>query len=346
MRHRSERSRAVIGVVLSVVGLATLASSVRAAEPEDAIVNPYFADGAMPGSGVGKRIGYISLNEETPFVRLVTLSIEEQASVAGVQLTTCDARGSLSEAVACARQLAEAGVMGVLNFQFDEGGAAEVCAAYGDVPTIAIDIHQRPCEVAFMGVDNRRAGLLVGAAMADRSKRDRDCAYDSVILLEAGGPGRTTHDRVMGMLDGFEETCGPIASDRLHRFEAGSGPTFADESVTALLRSLPVGGHHIVLSVHGDAAVGALRAAAALGRDGEVWVGSQGVDPASLPHIACDPHWVADVAYFPERYGRTLIPAMTDILDGKDVPRELYTPHVAVTSDNVRELYPEVPSCD
>jgi ABC-type sugar transport system substrate-binding protein len=100
-----------------------------------------------------------------------------------------------------------------------------------------------------------------------------------------------------------------------------------------------------VLAVNGDTALGALRAARALGREGEVLVAGQGADPSTQLAIACDPRWVADVAYFPERYGRTLIPAMIDILDGKDVPAELLTQHVAVDAGNIRELYPETPPC-
>ena len=177
------------------------------------------------------------------------------------------------------------------------------------------------------------------------SRREHACDYDSIVLLEAGGPGQTTQDRMDGMVDGFVEACGPITAARLHRFDAG-GTTVADEVMTDFLGATPAGGDHVVFAVNADSALGALRAATALGRQGELWVGSQGADPSSLEHIACDPPWIADVAYFPERYGRTLIPAIIDILDGKDVPAELYTPHVAVTRDNVRELYPEVPPCD
>ena len=38
-------------------------------------------------------------------------------------------------------------------------------------------------------------------------------------------------------------------------------------------------------------------------------IGAQGADPSAWKEIACNPVWVADAAYFPERYGRTVIPA-------------------------------------
>ena len=56
-------------------------------------------------------------------------------------------------------------------------------------------------------------------------------------------------------------------------------------------------------------------------------------------------HWIAATASFPERYGHVHIPAMIDLLDGKDVPRDLLMPHVAVTAENMAELYADMPDC-
>ena len=53
------------------------------------------------------------------------------------------------------------------------------------------------------------------------------------------------------------------------------------------------------------------------------------------------------MAYFPERYGTTVIPAMIDILDGKEVPGpRCHVEHEVITTDNIREVYPDTPACD
>jgi ribose transport system substrate-binding protein len=332
------------GVAALATMLLTPPTSAGASAVEGESVNPYAETGAVPGSGVGKRIGYISLGDELPFVRRVTESIIEQAAVAGAELVVCDSRFDLREAILCGRQLASQDVQGVLNFQTDELGAPEVCAAYGGLPTIAIDIHQRPCEVAFMGVDNRRAGLLVGTAMGEHVRETYDCTIDSVVMIGAGPPGETARERMDGMLDGFAAVCGAVPTERVHRFDVG-GSVLIDELIATFLRSTPPGGRHVVLTVNEDAGVAVVGAARALGRADELLIASQGTDPSALEPIACDPRWIADVAYFPERYGRTLIPAMIDILDGKEVSSELFTDHVTVTAANVRELYPETPPC-
>jgi ABC-type sugar transport system substrate-binding protein len=118
-----------------------------------------------------------------------------------------------------------------------------------------------------------------------------------------------------------------------------------DEVITSWLRSTEPGGTHVVFSASDNTAMGALRGARAIGRDGELLIGSHGADPSSFLAIACDPQWIADVAYFPERYGRTVIPALIDLLDGTGIPTELYTTHLAIDASNIRELYPETPPC-
>ena len=51
------------------------------------------------------------------------------------------------------------------------------------------------------------------------------------------------------------------------------------------------------------------------------------------------------MAYFPEEYGKTVVPAMIDLLDGKEVSPQLYVKHIAINKDNVRKIYPATPAC-
>lgn len=333
-----------------VAPLVALAVALAMALPGSALAqssegNPYFEQGAIEGSGVGKRIGYISLGDAIPFVKLVSDSIAEQAAIAGAELIFCDGQIKDEEAFNCAQQLAVAQVQGVLNFQLNEAISPEICAAYGDLPTIAIDIHQRPCEVAFMGADNRFAGSVAGTAVGEALSGMQECTYDQIITLESVAAGVVNEDRTLGALEGFASVCGEIPAEKLQRIDVGGTTDLALEKVTNLLPTIPAGGTLIVLSLNDDMALGALAAARTSGREGELWIGAQGADPSSWPEIACNPQWIADAAYFPERYGRTLVPAMIDYLDGNEIPTELFTPHVAVTAGNIHELYPDAPAC-
>src|SRR3712207_9575511 len=69
------------------------------------------------------------------------------------------------------RSLKVQGAQGVINFQVFQDSSPEICAAYDSVPTIAVDIVQPPCQIAFMGADNREAGRLAGSAMGEHADR-------------------------------------------------------------------------------------------------------------------------------------------------------------------------------
>ena len=67
-----------------IAAVAVLAIAVPATAQDD--TNPYFEAGAAEGSGEGLKIGYISLGDSIPFVKLVSDNIKEQAEIAGVDL--------------------------------------------------------------------------------------------------------------------------------------------------------------------------------------------------------------------------------------------------------------------
>lgn len=311
-------------------------------EPMDE--NPYFETGAVEGSGEGKSIGYISLGDNVPFVKLVSDSIVEQAEIAGVNLIYCDSQVDAAKALECGQLLGVQGAEGVINFQVDQASSPEICAAYGDVPTIAIDIIQEPCEVSFMGANNREAGRLGGSVIGQYVADNWDCEYDSYISLESTAAGAANFDRMGGYRDGFTEHC-ELDPEKEIILDGADRTDPALEQVSNLLPSLP-GSRNIVVAINEDGILGALGAARTLGRDSDLIYSGQGTDPSIWKDVACNPQYIGSVAYFPERYGRTVIPAMIDILDGNEVSRNLFTAHEVITAENIRDIYPDTPACD
>jgi ribose transport system substrate-binding protein len=308
--------------------------------------NPYFATGAVAGSGAGLKVGYISLGDSLPFVKLVSDSIAEQAKIAGLTFSPCDSQVDAAKSLECGQNLGVQGVQGVLNFNLFGDSSKAICDAYGGVPTIAIDIHQPPCEVTFFGANNKRAGEIGGAGLADVLKAENGCTYDMVITLETAAAGVVNTDRVAGMLDGFASVCGPIDAAKLNHLEVGGTTELGLAKMNDLLPTLKPGGIYVLLSLNDDMALGALAAARQANREGELRIGAQGADPSSWKEMACDSKiWLADSAYYPEAYGKTLVPAIIDILNGKTVAKELYTPHIAINKDNIRQIYPATPAC-
>jgi ribose transport system substrate-binding protein len=291
------------------------------------------------------KVGYISLGESIPFVSLVTNGILEEAEKAGVEVVVCDSEIDAAKAIACAQNLKVQEVQAVLNFQLFEDSSAEVCTAYGDLPTIAIDIVQEPCQVAFMGADNTLAGTIAGKYVGDALKAENDCDYEAVVTLATTGAGPTTLARMDGMIAGFEEACGPIPDDKFKSIDVGGTTDLALEKFGNQLSAIPPGGIIAVLSLNDDMSLGAFAAARTAGREGELRLAGQGADPTSWKEIACNPGWLADTAYFPDRYGTILIPAVVDLLNGETLPENLFVEHEVVTKDNVRTLFPDTPAC-
>ncbi len=329
---------------------ATEAPATEAPAAGDWPVNPYVDTGAVAGSGAGTKIGYISLGEQVPFAVLVSNGIKEQAEIAGAELVFCDSKLDTPTALACAQQFAVQGVQGVLNFNVDQKASPQICDAYNNVPTIAIDITQPPCEVAFMGANNHEAGRIAGAAVGKYAKEQWDCDYTAYISLESTGAKAASDARMGGYRDGFKEYC-PIINEKIQpdvdRTDKAIG-TMAD-----VFTATP-GNRLIVVGINEDGVIGALAAAKTLGREKDVFVGGQGADEFAWKDIACNPQYIASTLYFPENYGKTLIPAMLDILGGKavtpdgaggTVPQNLFTTHSVVNSENIRDFYPQIEAC-
>jgi ribose transport system substrate-binding protein len=351
---RSSRGRLAAllaaGAILVAACGGTAATTAPSAAPASQAASSDAAPSSAPASesasaATPMKVGYISLGESIPFVKLVSDNIKSEAQKAGVEIAFCDSELDAAKALACAQNLKVQGVQAVLNFQLFEDSSKEVCAGYGDLPTIAIDIHQAPCEVAFMGADNETAGKLAGKYLGDALKAENNCDYEAVVTLDTKGAGATTLARVNGMIAGFEEACGKIDAAKFKSLDVGGTTDAAVTKFGDQLSAIKPGGKIAVLSLNDDMSLGAFAAARTAGREGEIRLAGQGADPTSWKDIACNPQWLADTAYFPERYGEILIPAVVDLLNGKTIEKNLFTKHDVVTKDNVRTLYPDTPAC-
>jgi ribose transport system substrate-binding protein len=346
---RSSTALAIlIGFVL-IVGACTnpAASSAPPTEPP-ASASAAVTDApsvAPSASAEAFKVGYISLGEAIPFVSIVSNSIRDEAEKAGVELVVCDSEIDAAKALACAQNLKVQQVQAVLNFQLYEDSSPEICAAYGDLPTIAIDIVQAPCQVAFMGADNTLAGTIAGRAVGEALKAENDCTYSSLVTLDTKGAGATTLARMDGMIAGFEEICGTIDPEKFRSLDVGGTTDLALTKFGDTLSAIEPGGIIAVLSLNDDMSLGAFAAARTAGREAELRLAGQGADPTSWKEIACNPYWLADTAYFPDSYGSILIPAVVDLLSGETIPENLFVQHDIVTKDNVRTLFPETPAC-
>jgi ribose transport system substrate-binding protein len=351
------RNALIVGLVASLGIIASACGSGSADEPDkaapaattkatpaattttEAPADPDAAKFEVPaaGSGDGVKIGYISLGDQVPFVKLVSDDIKTEAKTAGAKLVFCDSQLDAAKALDCAKNFKTQGVDAIINFQVDEKSSPRICAAGPKVPTIAVDINQKPCQVSFMGANNQRAGEIAGEAMGNYFKSKFNCEYDSVVSMQQPAAGVVNTQRSGGALSAFEKVCGKAKSLKI--VDGGGTIEGGQKKFADVLTSLPGKHKIIILSLNDDMALGALAAAKSQGRTKDLYLAGQGADPTSHCQILNNPQWVGDAAYFPEKYGQIAVPAAIKAAKGEDVSPTLFVPHVLINKDNIANYY-------
>ena len=295
---------------------------------------------AVAGSGKGITIGFIGLDDAIGFGKDVHDSIAREAKKAGAKLVFCDSKLSAATALNCAKTFKLKHVRGYLNFQPISTASAAVCKAGPKVPVISIDIEQDPCQSAFMGADNSYAGQVSGIALGKYFKANFNCQFDSFISLEDYGVGLVNEARMGGYRSGFESICGAGSiGDKLLKIDAGRlEPALA--KMKDALTTLPNAHHVIVVAINDEGIQGAFSAASAVGRAGDIYAAGQGASASAWCDIKSKANWIADTAYFPERYGEIGVPYLLDLIKGKKVPFHLNIKHVAVNAGNLYKIFP------
>lgn len=288
-------------------------------------------------------IGYISLDESLPFVRAVGAGIRQAAAAAGMELHECDPGWSRNGVIDCAAELAQAGVHGVVSFQPFADLGADVCAAVGDAPVVGVVFDQGPCQVSRLTIDQAASGRITGEAVGAFAAAQWDCDVNTWVSLESSDADPDGRARMQGYRDGFEVHC-PLPEQVL-TLDGADRLVTAQTQMRDLLPDIK-GKPTIVVGLNEDAILGAMAAVRAAGRESQFWYSGQLADPSIRWHIACDDHYIASVAQFPERFGTPVVAALVDAIDGREVAGELSAELRLVTSANVRELFPDTRSCE
>lgn len=333
------RSLRHVAVVLSVLGMTggnVIAQEAGIAPPPEVA---QFEE-IVPGSGEGLTIGFTQLGLGVPFTEALQKGMVAAAETAGVNLVTCDSKFDAAAALDCARQFRTQNVDGLVTFQADAAAAANICAEGPQVPVIAIDIEQQPCQTAFVGAANTYAGQIVGYAIGQYFKENFDCQYDAWVSLESLAVGVVNDMRMGGMRDGFAQICGEVQNLRVIDTGAGGQADTAQRQVTDTLTALPGAQKIIVVGINEDVVTGALAAARSQNRTENLYLGVQNFDPGNC-QIWTAPHFIASAAYFPEKYAQLILPNLIKAVKGETIAEQILVPHEVVTKDNMMQLYPE-----
>jgi ribose transport system substrate-binding protein len=276
--------------------------------------------------------------------------IERVAEECGLEIVNADNALDPQIATDNANLFMTQEVDGVIEFNVHGNISASICDIIGDTPMIAIDIAHPECSV-FMGANNRRAGELGGEAAGAVAQELWDCQIDAVVTHEAPGVGQVNIDRMNGLIAGLASVCPDndfgdfenwsmdptgivtrLDSDRVDPgFEKGRDFLTANQDKQ----------HIVSLCINDDSCLGMLAAVQEAGREDQVIFASQGADPSVHDEIRNNPMYAGSVAYFPELYGTYLVPNIIRMINGEEVEDPILVEHLAITSENIDEYYPE-----
>lgn len=342
---RAGRLAALLATVTLALAACTTGGTSTAASPTPTLgptplpsANPY--TGATSGSGAGVKLGYLSYGDLVPYVKQISDGIRAQAAIAGVDLVTCDVNVDPGKVDACMKQLTDAGVKGLIQFQGSLKPPSGVCALVpAGVPVLAVELAEDPCAATLVAADDLRAGQIAGAAVGAWVKAHWACTYDAYVSLESSAVADRNQRRMEGYRQGFATACpGPITNEQVG--PSADRQDAARDAFATLLDSLPGKSKIIVVAMNDDGALGALDAAKAAGREADVWVSGQGAEPKVRDLIRTNEHYLGDAAYFPERFGATIIPAILDLVAAKPVPKLLLIEPAWVDSTTIKTIYP------
>jgi ribose transport system substrate-binding protein len=295
------------------------------------------------GSAKRYKIGFANLTEGISFTTQVRQSIEQAAKQAGnVDLVEANNNLDGATALANADNFITQQVDGVVEFQTDAKFGNVIMDKFRahNIPVIAIDIPMPGA--TFFGADNYHAGTLAGQGLGQWIQKNWNGQVDALIMLELPQSGDIPAARMQGQRDGLESVVGKIPESKVKHLDSKNTLEVARQLVADTLTTLPNAHHIAVVSINDDTALGAIAAAQAAGRSNDIAVvGQNATDNARIEIRKPGSRFIGSTAYFPEKYGFKIIPAMLKLIQRQAVPPSIYVDHVFVTKDNVDKYYPQ-----
>lgn len=330
-----------VAALLSACGAAA-----PAATPPTAAPAAPAADASTSAPAKSYKIGFANLTEDVVFTKLVRESIERNAKELGYELVLADNKLDGATALANAENFITQDVDAVIEFQTDEKFGNVIMDKFRaqNIPVIAIDIPMPGA--TFFGADNYRAGRLAGEALGAWVNENWEGQADYILVLELPQSGPIPAARMQGQVEGIQDTLTTrVPEENILRLDSKNTQEEARKVVGDTLPKIPADAKRILaVGINDGVILGTIAAFEAAGRRADLKAVGQNADPSGWPELCktdTDNAYMGSTAYFPEKYGDKIVPALIDLLEGRAVPPSIYVDHVFITSANIKEYYPE-----
>lgn len=298
--------------------------------------------------GKGKKLGLAHFHASEPFCISLEEGITKQAKLAGFakkDMIIMDNQYNSVLGLKNADIMLSKRPAAFIECQVDEKInhiIGRKFAAAG-IPIVAVDVAVPGSP--FMGVDNWNVAVMGGKEMARLIKEQWGGwdAADMVVLLQMPYGGERTMKRSEGFAAALAEEFGKKVEDKIVRADGGPGQSEqAKIAMDDVLAAHPDAKKIAVTSVDEQTMAGVIASLQGAGRWNAddiiiITLGGDGLGQFQIRHGLSD----AGIAFFPERYGQYIIPAICAMLNGEAVPPEIYVENKVLTKENIDQYYPK-----
>lgn len=284
------------------------------------------------------RIGYASQGHDS-FSSAVGQGLRWAANEHQVDLLELDNQYSLKIALRNAEILVQQNLDLAIEFQVYERISAKLSKLFSqaNIPVIALEIPQPGA--AFFGVDNHKVGTLAGKALLRAAQREWNGECDEVLLLDLEIAGSLPHMRLSSTQAVLRK--GLPGNWLTTQLQCRGEFVRAFELTRKYLQSVPKR-RTLLTGINDFAVLGALRAFEEAGRSRLCLAVGFGAIPAARRELRLpNTRLAGSVAFFPERYGESVLKLALDILHQRPVPPAMYAPVQLMTPKNVDQFYPK-----
>jgi len=311
---------------------------------------------AMTGNYIGdpatgQSLAFANINGSLSYCKRVEESIRQEWKLSGGlddDLLILDNMADPERALDNAKIIFEKKPGVFLQFQADTYANALIGKEAAEKGIYIIAVEVPVPGFPLMGIDNYDVALLAGdwvieAVMAVYGGWEN---IDRIIYLDSSGTGDGAELRILGSKNALIKKFGNGGDDEIPGSKAVmfDGIITADDgeySIINFLNDHPEDENIVIFCINDGVARGVYDGAEKLGRwDPTKWlIVSHGLDDRGKELVRSG---VIDggIAYFPEKYGKYLIPAVLAHIYGNSVPAYIFMENTVITIDNIDEHYP------
>ena len=304
-----------------------------------------------PGAPLkGRLIGFANIVGSFPFCVEVENNLKEHLKLAGLDLNrgwiSLDNLGDPEIGLKNAELMLARKPHLFIEFQLDPLVNSIVAARFGaaGIPLLAIDQHVPGAP--FVGIDNYQVALLCGRTMAGliRERWGGWDGVDAIFLGQHQGLGEVARLRSEGVAQALAEEFDISPADpKIVRFEfVNDAPEEDGWGFAQVLADHPDAVRMAAAAINEFYVAGIITALQNAGRWEPankiiVTMGMDEIGQVQLREGLSD----AGIAFFPERYGEYVVPAVCAMLTGNPVPPYVFVKHEVITRDNLERWYPK-----